>query len=225
MFIQEDTTAPTPEAGGVSESLATPEAAAPISFEDYFNTIPEDKRTILSKNGVKDTDTLLSSYEGLLSLKGKKTAPLNPPPENATDAEKAEFQKALYNHLGVPETGEYEFNTPEGVDAEIIDTEFVNALAGVASKNGINASGFQAIIDTIYPAYQAEIKGYQEKLQALQEKVGETGSMDSGGNIQTTASNEQRAESLYAKYVELYGQNKILEADKVYQQFLSLKGY
>lgn len=223
-MFTEDTTAPAPDNGEVSESL-TPDATPSISFEDYFNTIPEDKRSVLSKNGVKDTETLLSSYEGLLSLKGKKTAPLNPPGEDASDAEKAEFKKALHKHLGVPETGEYEFNTPEGVEADIINSEFVNSLAGIASEHSISAEGFQAIIDTIYPAYQEEIKGYKEQLKALQDKIGETGTMDNQATKQTTASNEERANELYAKYVELHRQNKTMEADKVFKQYTQLKGY
>lgn len=193
-----------------------------ISFDDYLNTIPEDRREILIKNGVRDTDTLLSSYEGLLSLKGKKGFR---PDEDAPQEEKDAYRKEILKDIGVPEDGKYEFSTPEGVEDGYITDEFVNDLAKVAHDKGISQEAFQGVIDTIYPAYQQEIQAYESRIKELQEKLGESGTMNNNANASQKIDQSERADTLMREYIEAYKQGDYDTYNKKKSEYNSLKGY
>lgn len=197
--------------------------APKVSFDDYLNTIPEDRRNVLVKNGVKDTDTLLSSYEGLLSLKGKKGFK---PDDNAPQEEKDAYLKSIYSDIGVPENGEYSFNTPEGVNPELIQEEFVNNLADVAHKNGISQNAFQSVIDTVYPAYQQEVQQYQQEIQALRAKLGE-GTMNPTADAQPTQSvdNDAVAKRLQSEYTDAHRKGDFETYNQKIAEFNKLRGY
>jgi hypothetical protein len=119
-----------------------------IKFEDFTKVIPQELKSLYEKNGVKDFDSLKKDYEGFNSLKGKKG--LVKPAENAPEDVKQAYQKQLFQELGVPEDGAYEYELPEIVKEEWVDQGFLDELAAVAADNGINKKAFQEVINKVY---------------------------------------------------------------------------
>lgn len=155
----------------------TPQGQAPsVSFDDFMKNVPENYRAVFEKNQVKDFETLGKSYEGLLSIKGKKG--LIPPSENATEEERTAFQNELYKHIGVPEDGKYEYELSENIKEEYVDDEFVNHLAQIALDNGIPKKAFNELVNTIYEAYTAEKDELLGEIQSLKQKLGQEGKME-----------------------------------------------
>jgi hypothetical protein len=193
------------------------------SFNDYFNTIPDDKKEVLSKNGVKDTETLIKSYEGLLSLKGKKG--ILAPAETASDAEKTEYKSYLHKAIGVPENGEYNFDIPDGVNESTIKDDFVNKLANVSYENGISKNAFQQIINTIYPAYQEQINNYEITINEYKQRLNE-GSMNTTETVKPQQeTNDEMFDSLMNKAREAHSKNDFSEYQKLQKQAFTLRGY
>lgn len=172
----------TSELGGANTAPTTPPTETPqtqapsLSFDDFMKNIPENYRAVFEKNQVKDFETLGKSYEGLLSIKGKKG--LIPPSENATEEERTAFQKELHKYAGVPEDGKYDFELSENVNLDYVNDDFLNELATIAFKSGINQKGFGEIVNTIYEAYTAEKDELLSEIQSLRQKLGIEGKME-----------------------------------------------
>lgn len=135
--------------------ISLPPEPAPtpvVDFDQFVSAAPKELQEAFQKNGVKDLETLTKSYNGLNSMLGKKG--LIKPAEGASEDEIKAYKQSLYKEIGVPETGEYEFSLPEGIDDKYIDQKFLDELAGVAADNGVGATAFQAIIDKVMGAYK-----------------------------------------------------------------------
>lgn len=126
-------------------------AAEPIKFETFLTSAPKELGELLTKNGVKDFETLNKSYSGLNSLIGKKG--LIKPAEGASEAEIAAYQEKLYAEIGVPADGKYEYKIPETIPEDAVSQEFLDSFAATAKEVGVSKDKFQKLIDVVYDAY------------------------------------------------------------------------
>ena len=172
-LTQGEATAPMSIESAQSESISMD--GVDITFDNILSKFSEDGQSTLTKNGVKDFDTLEKSYKGLLELKGKKG--IIEPSENASDEEKSVFRESLLDKLGRPEEGKYDFEVKEEIADEYITDDFVGELASLAHKNGINNEGFQSILDHIYGNYAKVVNDFEAFKSTVQDKLGE-GSLD-----------------------------------------------
>jgi hypothetical protein len=171
-----------------------------IKFEDFTKVIPQELKSLYEKNGVKDFETLKKDYEGFNILKGKKG--LVKPDDNAPEELKQAYQKQLFQELGVPENGEYEYELPEIVKEEWVDQTFLDELAAVAADNGINKKAFQEVINKVYSKYG-------EMVNEAMKGLSQDGLKKEWGD--SFAENAQLANNMFKKYIGAEGSEAFMK--------------
>lgn len=194
---------------------ATPQAntAPQIDFSAIMSAIPEEYRSVLEKNGVKDLETLGKSYKGLVHLKGQKG--LIPPRENATDEEKTAFKSELHKLIGVPDAEKgYEYTLSENIKADYVNDDFVNELANIAYENGVSNTAFEKIVNTMYEAYTQEKDEMLAEIESLKAKLGQEGSMELPSTNQEPSDYKEAGRKALQNYYILLSQGKKIEAEE-----------
>lgn len=161
--------------GQVVESNDNAEVSNEITFDKILEIAPEGIKELYSKNGIDSFEKLEKRTEWLEKTVGKKG--IIPPEDDASDEDKQKFRDEMYNRLGRPENGEYEFEVPEGISDEYISQEFLDGLAQKAYQNGMTNDGFQEMINHIYDAYKETISSIEAVKAQIKEMQAE-GSMD-----------------------------------------------
>jgi hypothetical protein len=214
------TTAPDAPTSQTTDTTPTAETTTPVfSFDDFSKAIPENYRTVFEKNGVKDFETLGKSYQGLLTKIGEKG--LIPPKENATDEEKKAFQKEIHKYAGVPENGEYKYQLSEKIDPDYVSEEFLTNLSKLAYEKGVNNEAFDAIVNTIYEAYTADINAMTAEIQTLREKLGQEGTVDTQTQTEQVSvqSLQEKADTLMSDYYKYEKEKDIDNREKTLQEY------
>jgi hypothetical protein len=155
-----------------TETTVTPETnpTPSVNFDSFKSVAPKELVELFDKNGVKDFDTLNKSYTGLNSLIGKKG--LMKPVEGAPEAEVKAYNEKLYEEIGVPKDGKYEYTIPEIVPPEAVSQEFLDKLSSKAAQNGVPAKAFQEIINEVYTAYGEMLNESKPSLEGLKTEWG-----------------------------------------------------
>lgn len=199
----------TPEAGG------TEAATSEVNFDSYINTLPEGDRELLTKNGVDSFEKQGKFINHLNTQLGKKG--LIPPADDASDEDKQKFKDDVYNTLGRPEDGVYDFDLPEGSNDKYYTDEFLNGLAGVAFDSGVSAEGFQKLVDFMGTNFNEVVKEFENKFSEISKKLGED-KVDDGANATSTVSKDSVRDQARVKKTEartLHKQGKFAEAKRM----------
>lgn len=201
--------------------VTTDEAnAGGFDFDGFMSSLGEEDKQMLEKNGVKDVDVLMKSYRGLLGLRGKNA--LVKPADDASDDDKNQYRDNLMKELGRPEDGKYNFDMPDNVTDDMVSQEFIDGLAGVAHKSGMNGEGFQDLINHIYSAYATQMKTIQEEIK---ERLGEDSISDNSSTANITRDSlETQISELQKKAMEAQKNNDYAGAAKLQSEYQQLIG-
>lgn len=162
------TTGRTAAANG-NTSAPAPSGASSLEFKQYLQALPEPDRELYTKNGVDSFEKQTQWVRNMEGLIGKKG--IIPPGENAKPEEKAKFAEQVYDILGRPKDGKYEYELPEGSDEKAYSDEFFGSLATVAHKYGMSNEGFNELVKTIAGAYNQQLSEWRTLYGELQEKL------------------------------------------------------
>jgi hypothetical protein len=182
-------------------TITTDTTVPSIDFDTYLQAVPADLKELCIKNGVKDFDSQSKWVSNLNSLIGKKG--LIKPAEDASEEDKKAYLNAIYKDLGVPETGEYEYGLPESIDAEKIDSAFIDDLASIAHENGVSNNAFNALINKIYGTYAEKLAEAQKNNspEVLKETWGDK--FEENFNL---------ANNVFKKYMDLEGGEEFMNS-------------
>lgn len=144
--------ASTPPEDGTSTETTSPEWLGSLPEDLTVETKGEDgavQNLPLAQHPklaeFKSVGDLAKSYLGAQELIGRKAVGLVPPKADASDEDKAAFDKELRGVLGVPDAPDgYELKMAEGVDA---DETLVNWFKGTAHGLGLSPQQAQGLTD------------------------------------------------------------------------------
>ena len=92
------------------------------------------------------------------------------------------------------------------------------------TTKGISSEGFQAVIDTIYPAYQEEVTAYQNEINALKAKLGE-GTMNPAPQAQVNSeSQDDIADKIWDEAIVAFGKDDMATYQKKLKAYYSVRG-
>ena len=216
--MEETTNTPEVTDNSITATAQITETETPsFDFDNFLNAVPETDREVLTKNGVKDIDTLTKSYKGLLEMKGKKG--LIEPSEDASDEEKTAFKESLLDKLGRPENGEYQFDIPDTVADEYVSDDFLNDLAETAYKNGMSQDGFNELINKMYSAYGKHIEGINQWKAEIESKIKPDTLNDTSETSQVTKSDfAQQAKDKQKEAMDARANNDYATASKLQRE-------
>ena len=119
------------------------------------------KAKFRTEDGKLDVPKMVKSYLELEKKAGKATAPLS---DNATEAERFEYQKNISRMLNVPPTPE-EYNPilPQGAE-KIIDQDSMNELLIGAHKHNLSREAVQFMVDSQLKLDAKGNKGFSDDL-------------------------------------------------------------
>lgn len=198
-----------------------------IEFDKYMDSLSDSHKELLSKNNVDSFDAQEKWISGLNSAIGKKG--ILPPSEDATDEEKAKFKEDIYDQLGRPKDGSYDFDLPEGSKDEYYTDDFLNGLAQVAHKYGMNQEGFQEMMSHIGQTFNSVVKEWEGQVSSIKEKLGEDKLDDSGAinkpvYSKATLHEQARTKAIEAQQQYLDGNYSVAEqlkreANELYNKY------
>jgi hypothetical protein len=154
---------------------------------------------------------------GLNEIRGKKG--IIPPGKDAKPEDIKSFADQVYDLLGRPKEGKYNFTLPEGSKDEAYSDEFMNGLADIAFESGMSEQGFQKLVDKIATSYNEQLAEWSKFVEETKKKLGEDRMEDKGdASLKTKADLHDEAKAKRIEAENLYRKGDYKGAERLKQE-------